>query len=81
MRRFEWSRVLIVLLVAALLSLGGCGGGGGGYKGGDNPAPAPNPGSGGYRLEDFRGEWRQRMRRGPSSWMGARSPWRGRTFE
>ena len=58
MRRFEWSRVLIALLVVALLSLGGCGGGGGGYKGGDNPAPAPNPGSGGYRLEDFRGEWK-----------------------
>ena len=79
MRRFEWSRVLIVLLVAALLSLGGCGGGGGGDKGGGKPTPTPDPR--GYRLEDFRGEWRQRMRRGPSSWMGARSPWRGRTFE
>ena len=44
MRRFEWSRVLIVLLVVALLSLGGCGGGGGGDKGGDtSPAPSPSP--------------------------------------
>ena len=60
MRRFEWSRVLIALLVVALLSLEGCGGGGGGGgdKGGDNPAPAPDPGPGGYRLEDFRGEWK-----------------------
>ena len=57
MRRFE-CHVLTVLLAVALLSLGGCGGGGGGDKGGDNPAPAPTPGPGGYRLEDFRGEWR-----------------------
>lgn len=56
MRRFEWSRVLIVLLVVGLLSLGGCGGGGGGDKGGGKPTPTPDPR--GYRLEDFRGEWR-----------------------
>ena len=46
MRRFEWSRVLIVLLVVALLSLGGCGGGGGGGDdkgGGTSPAPSPSP--------------------------------------
>ena len=56
MRRFE-CHVLTVLLAVALLSLGGCGGGGGGGdKGGGKPTPTPGPG--GYRLEDFRGEWR-----------------------
>lgn len=44
MRRFNWSRVLIVLLCVALLSLGGCGGGGGGS--GARPAPNPEPGPG-----------------------------------
>lgn len=66
MRRFEWSRVLIVLLVVALLSLGGCGGGGGDNGGGASPAPSPspipNPGPspepGRYSLEDFKGDWR-----------------------
>ena len=56
MRRFE-CHVLTVLLAVALLSLGGCGGGGGGGdKGGGKPTPTPGPG--GYRLEDFRGEWK-----------------------
>ena len=44
MRRLGWSRVLIVVLFVALISLGGCGGGGGGDKGGGaSPAPTPSP--------------------------------------
>ena len=68
MRRMEWSRILVVLLFAVLLSLGGCGGGGGGNDGGHNnptptpspsptPTPSPQPGIGDEDLDAFLGYW------------------------